>query len=913
MPSEAKHLSGDIGSPRFPSADGATSPAESLLEALLAEQRQDWMAGKRIFASERLQQYPALAADPVQGAELVFHEFTLRQELGEFPDWQEYLRQFPQYAPALRLLGEADRMVEQALPTAEAEKRSLPQLDGYELLAEIGRGGMGIVYKARQKRLDRVVAVKMLRAGADADADQRKRFRREAEAVAHLQHPNIVPIYEVGETRGQPFLALEFVDGPSLAKLINGTPLPAQQAACLVEILARAMQYAHGQGIIHRDLKPSNVLLAGMPETGREGGVPKITDFGLAKRLDKMGDTASGQVLGTPGYMAPEQAEPGTAPIDQRTDVYGLGVILYELLTGRRPFLADSALQTVKQVLEAEPARPRLVNPAVPADVETICLKCLEKEPGRRSAMAQALADDLQRFQVGEPIKARPVGAVERGWRWCRRKPMIAGLAAALLLAVAGGFSTSMALWVRAGANWRRETVARQEAEENFARLRALVVLQTHRSAAPAVWIKELNPLRESMLHDAESYLSFLLENRNKDPALPALLADVLTQLGEIRVEQQRHTEAVHYLERAVALWNQLPSETATSCENRMGRAITYFCLERAYEKQGLPDRAQQSFTVAFELWRGLEIQIPSPSSATDIPFGFLLGLIQALIPDDHSEKAVSVRFAEIRSRLDRMQAGPDGGLFLDFLRVKYLCLRMETLQLFQRWADILIPAREAASLLAGLLMRTSLTSNTHWHVIHCCIEVSRFLRMAQAPEEALRLSQQTTRAVQALLQDAPDTDYLLTMMDRSWHELSKIHWELDQTEETLTALRNGLGALRRLFVLHPEMPRVRQALGDRYASLGRKLCELGRLDEAESYFDERLALWPGDAAKHAETLQDLRQWAAKVGEDPKHLSPEEQQERQRYLDLCARLEGKKPMPAPEGPRKPGTHHVPFL
>jgi WD40 repeat protein len=309
-----------------------------------------------------------------------------------------------------------------------------PVVEGYEVLAELGHGGMGVVYKARQRSLDRIVALKMIRAGDGPDGGGRKRFEAEARAVARLQHPNIVQIHEVGEADGQPFLALEFVEGQSLAQRFHGTPWPARQAASLTEVLARAMHYAHVKGVIHRDLKPSNVLLAGPPDAPPEWCVPKVTDFGLARTQDAADETGTGAVLGTPSYMAPEQAE-GQKGVGPAADVYGLGALLYELLTGQPPFRAEAPLQTLRQVVDAEPDRPRRLNPAVPRDLETICLKCLQKSHRKRYATALELAEDLRRFLAGEPVAARPAGALERSWRWARRRPALALLLAVLLVA----------------------------------------------------------------------------------------------------------------------------------------------------------------------------------------------------------------------------------------------------------------------------------------------------------------------------------------------------------------------------------------------------------------------------------------------------------------------------------------------
>jgi WD40 repeat protein/tRNA A-37 threonylcarbamoyl transferase component Bud32 len=328
------------------------------------------------------------------------------------------------------------------LPTQTAAEQTLPAaaprltLPGYEILGELGRGGMGVVYKARQLKLGRLVALKVVLTGAHAAVEELERFRREAEAVARLQHPNIVQIYEVGEHDGQPYLALELAEGGGLDRQLRRGPLASSSAATLVKTLAGAVAHAHEHRIIHRDLKPANVLLAA-------DGNPKVTDFGLAKQLDSpAGQTQSGAILGTPSYMAPEQAAGKTRLVGPATDIYALGAILYETLTGRPPFLAETALDTLQQVLVQEALPPRRLQPKVPRDLETVCLKCLEKSPARRYGSARDLADDLGRFLAGEPVRARPIGPWERARKWVRRRPALAALlavSAVAALALAGG------------------------------------------------------------------------------------------------------------------------------------------------------------------------------------------------------------------------------------------------------------------------------------------------------------------------------------------------------------------------------------------------------------------------------------------------------------------------------------------
>jgi WD40 repeat protein len=365
----------------------------------------------------------------------------------------------------------------------EADEGAQLDLPGYELLGVLGRGGMGVVYKARQVRLNRLVALKRLRAANDREA---ARSRSEAEALGRLQHPYILQIHEVIEHRGRVYLALEFVEGGSLQSKLTGKPQPGDAAAELIELVSRAVHHAHLKGIVHRDLKPANILLArGAQErqarTASRGartspyGLPKIADFGIAKWLAiDSGHTEHGDVLGTSTYMAPEQAAGKLNQIGPATDVYSLGVMLYELLTGRVPLQGTTTLETLALVRGEEPMPPRLLQPHVARDLETICLKCLEKEPGRRYASAVDLADDLCRFLNHEPIRARPTRWWEHGWKWSRRHPAVAGLSAALVLVAVIGVAAVSWQWRRAERRAAAEIIARTRAEADERKIERL-------------------------------------------------------------------------------------------------------------------------------------------------------------------------------------------------------------------------------------------------------------------------------------------------------------------------------------------------------------------------------------------------------------------------------------------------------
>jgi eukaryotic-like serine/threonine-protein kinase len=708
-----------------------------------------------------------------------------------------------------------------SIPSLSATGRSAaaaqrPQVEGYTILSELGRGGMGVVYKARQKKLNRIVALKMVLAGAHAGPDQLARFYAEAQAVAHLQQPHIVQIYEVGEHAGLPYFSLEYVDGGSLSERIDGKPQPVEESGRIVELLARAIGYAHEQGIVHRDLKPANVLLS-------KAGEPKVTDFGLAKRLESdSSQTKSGTLMGTPNYMAPEQARGLVREVGPLADVYALGIILYEMLTGRTPFLGSSILDTLQQVRNHEPVPPSRLQPKVPRDLETICLKCLQKEPVKRYDSAVDLAEDLRRFLAGEPIVARPVSVPERLWRWCRRNKKVAALSAAVLLLLV---SLAIGSTVSAVVVSRQAVVVRQQkdlAEKNeaLAKVARDEAQASEKQAHEARQEAEANEQR-AVAAQKQADQNAVRAERQRELAIGALdtlVTKVQTQLGDtartFRLKRDLLETAFEGLNK-VAAGSDLASEHADAT-----KAEAHLRMGRIFVELGHADSGRTEFNAALDVYRKL---VSAEPENPQLKYNFSRALSRAagnsLLLGDYASAEKQAREA-LDLRLAEFAVRPTAGMARNLV---------------------------AAHLQMGDVLRDQ-------------------QRTEQADAEYQRaLSLQRQLVMKANAKDRPGMEVALRTICARLGELYLL-WKKDNQrageyfEQALAIAQAAADA--------PEASKsTRENLASTLSRLGMVKRREGEREAAASYFSKSLAMWQQLAAEEdPEVLLAQSEWALALG-----------------------------------------------
>jgi tetratricopeptide (TPR) repeat protein len=707
-----------------------------------------------------------------------------------------------------------------------------PEVEGYQILGVLGRGGMGVVYLARQVGLDRRVALKMLHSPG-AGADDLARFRLEAEAVARLAHPNIVAIYDVGWSDGRPYCALEYVEGGSLHDRIAGIPQPPRKAAELVETVARAVHAAHRAQIVHRDLKPGNILLT------REGA-PKVADFGLAKRLDSASDlTGSGAMVGTPSFMAPEQAVGRSREAGPAADIYALGAILYAMLAGRPPFSAGTALETLQLVVERDPDPPSRFSPNVPRDLETVCLKCLSNEPGRRYRTAWDLADDLRRFLDDKPVTARPVGRAERAWRWCRRNPAVASLAGSLAavmivaLAVVGWLlaverSARRVAEVarteardaadRAEANLRDAESARAAAEsaraaaaENFRLARKVVddcVSLTQES--PAFRGDESRRARRVLLEALLPHHRRFLE---MDDAGKTLADAAYAHAVAARAAQDLddYAGAVTLFRRALSILERLSAAEPGSVKLRRETAAVRGGIASSLVMTGRRAEAHAEFAAARRLYQELEAERPDDLHIRKLSAQGRLNLGQLYAMEGRLQEAIAEQVEGVRmlegilaARAERLgtagagsagaaaPAAPDGDGDGD-----------------EAYGDDI-----RAALAVG------------------CNQAATFCRKAGRPEDSLDWARRAYSIRAAMAERSPTLERR-SQLAASLFTIGTILEDADDLKQALEAYGDALNLRAKLAAIDPGSFRLREALGVSHYRIGRLLSRLERYPEA--------------------------------------------------------------------------------
>jgi tRNA A-37 threonylcarbamoyl transferase component Bud32/tetratricopeptide (TPR) repeat protein len=705
-----------------------------------------------------------------------------------------------------------DRIQQTQTADVNGAARDLPRgasvryFGDYEVLKELGRGGMGVVYKARQVSLNRPVALKMIKVGILADDAELRRFQNEAEAVALLDHAGIVPVYEVGEHEGQRYFSMKLVEGGNLAEQLASFKDKSKAAAALMAEAALAVHHAHMRGILHRDLKPANILID-------SEGLPHVTDFGLAKRIEAdLEMTASGAVLGTPAYMSPEQANGRRGTITTATDVYGLGAILYALLTGKAPFGGDSVAETLDAVRSRPPERPARLNAKVPRDLETIALKCLEKEARKRYDSAAALAEDLHRFLDGRPVVSRRVSNSERVYRWCKRNPVVAGLlgtVAALVLVGFVGAITAAIYFGQAAASERlarldadnarkvadarrREAEAsraeaisqKQKAEASYALARKAVDdSYTKISESALLNVPGLRPLRRALMESARPFYEDFLRDRADDPALLTDLAATQFRIGQILSDLSEQDKARLALRRAVELYDKALAARPGEVAVLEGQAEVWHRLGDLDYRTDRPT-ANAAYRKAISIRERLAAEHPAQSR-------FRMALSRSL----NGLAISSTVAAEIRDAYRR------------------------SLELRLKLADE-IP--EDPDLLHGLCESFLNVGIVIWNDGH--------------REECVALLKPAIDYGRAAVARRPHDLEFASDLSAAYSSGASYFWQLGRGDEALALSGESVAFVRKLSADNPDVRSYRDALANAMGDYGQYLQELGRTDEAVSY-----------------------------------------------------------------------------
>ncbi len=780
---------------------------------------------------------------------------------------EELLARYPEFAADLnRFLDDQERVERCAAPlravaAAAAGCATVPQggggtvteaegsrpagtlrsLGDYELLEEIGRGGMATVYRARQGSLGRTVAVKVIRAADGAARRDAERFRREAELAAHLDHPHIVPVYEVGEQDGYVYFSMKLIEGGSLADDPDRFTADPRAAARLLAAVARAVHHAHQRGVLHRDLKPANVLLDG-------AGQPHVTDFGLARRVE--GDsslTQSGALVGTPSYMAPEQTTRERAAVTTAADVYGLGTVLYAVLTGRPPFRADTAVDTLLLVREREPEPPRRLNARVDRDLETVCLKCLQKDPQRRYGSAELVAEDLERWLAGKPIQARRIGSWERLGKWVRRRPALAGLVAVSILAVlslVGGL-----LWHNAQlqeAAQREHQAAqgeRQQAEQ--ARIQRDQAREEREWARQAVkdmytevaekWLEQkprLQPLQRQFLEKALRYYQRFAEQAGTSPDERLAAADAYRRVADIRLKLGHHQQSIDAYRHAKSILEELAAKFPNTAEYRARLAQVHTQLGVALVETHAFPEAKEEQDQAVRLLRQLVRENPA-SAAIRQDLAKALGSLGNVLVDGDQPLAADEAYAEALRYLRQLTTeSPDNLAFRrDLLRTYH---NQGRLYYNTRRAAEAEKAFEKAQELGESLVARQPGDPEYRAALASACSALGLVRLnggqSTEAEKPLRRAEELLKKLADEFPDVPEYQELLALTE---HNLGNLLSENGPSREAEEAYRASLKVKEGMIKAFPQVAVYREDVVQTCINLAQLLREAHRLPEA--------------------------------------------------------------------------------
>lgn len=735
-------------------------------------------------------------------------------------------------------------------PSNEVQTTASAQPFGeYELLDVLGRGGMGVVYRARQVRLNRLVALKMILSGQFASDTDVQRFHAEAEAAAKLEHPGIVPIYEIGIYQGHHYFSMQYIEGESLAAKIRENPLDSQTAARYVEKIASAMAYAHQRGVLHRDLKPANVLI----DTNDE---PHVTDFGLAKRVDSESDmTLTGQVLGTPSYMPPEQALGWQDLIGPQADVYALGALLYALITGRPPFQAQNTAATLLQVIQTQPVEPRTLNPAIDRDVETICLKCLEKDPDKRYQGADALALELGRYLRGEPIQARPISRPQRLWRWCRRQPLVAGLSAAILLSMLVGTAVSTYFGIESSRNatsFRSERDrANQKAAEAEAALRETeaTIDQYIETVENAELLREprFQPLLKDLLQDALAHYKRYLERYDAgetdlDLEHQVKLARSLGKVGQLNHSRGSHTEALQAQQRALQLWQAVVDAEPDETDHRRELAVCYRRMGDVSRSLGDLTAGEVAFEKCLALTKELVAADPSAEHQmllVDLlqQFGTMHGEV-----DDRNEQAKA--YAEAVQICQSLAAEDPENWEIQHMLVG---AHASVGHMYHDMGEL--PSAREAFDQALAVVEPLAAAHSHSLAYQSALRnqlanIGGVLNTEMRYESAIPYFERACEIQERLAREHPNLTYVQSAFAMGKHDLAVAYSQNRQPQQAREAHESALPLNQRLAWENPDVVLFQHKEAVNLYDLAIVLSKLGEREKSVARFAEALAIW---------------------------------------------------------------------